>query len=196
MGGSEWRAAGIAGAIRTSPGHAFIRQSHIAGDVAAHFRFDPYANVTAAQRHLVLGGKFCHSLSHLFLLRVEAYVSWSDSSNILTAGQTSLWTEQVDETNLESIMWPRVAAFSEVFWTPPDQQGYPRSTSLLSCVSSSRSWRGAIRGPLSVADSAGQLDALQRMQDLRYRLVSKGVQATPLQPHWCALRPGQCDLDG
>ena len=174
--------------------HPFVSPTSV--KVSADFRFDPYANVTVAQRHLVLGGKFNQSLSHSSSFRAEACVIRPHACISLTAGQTSLWTEQVDETNLESIMWPRAAAFSEVFWTPPGQQGYPHSTCLLSCVSSSRSWPGAIRGPLSVADSAGQLDALQRMQDLRYRLVSKGVQATPLQPHWCALRTGQCDLDG
>lgn len=25
-----------------------------------------------------------------------------------------------------------------------------------------------------------------------YRLVARGVKAIPLQPLWCALRPGQC----
>ncbi|EFP91266.2 uncharacterized protein PGTG_17123 [Puccinia graminis f. sp. tritici CRL 75-36-700-3] len=37
-------------------------------------------------------------------------------------------------------------------------------------------------------------EALPRMHDMRYRLVQRGVRAAPLQPHWCALRPGQCDL--
>lgn len=38
------------------------------------------------------------------------------------------------------------------------------------------------------------LEALHRMHDVRYRMVSRGVRATPLQPHWCALRPGKCSL--
>ncbi|POW01874.1 hypothetical protein PSHT_12341 [Puccinia striiformis] len=37
-------------------------------------------------------------------------------------------------------------------------------------------------------------EALPRMHDMRYRLVDRGVRAAPLQPHWCAIRPGQCDL--
>lgn len=28
----------------------------------------------------------------------------------------------------------------------------------------------------------------------RYRFVQRGIRASALQPHWCALRPGQCDL--
>lgn len=37
-------------------------------------------------------------------------------------------------------------------------------------------------------------EALSRIHDMRYRLVQRGIHAAPLQPQWCALRPGQCDL--
>ncbi|KAH6912581.1 beta-hexosaminidase [Coprinopsis sp. MPI-PUGE-AT-0042] len=37
--------------------------------------------------------------------------------------------------------------------------------------------------------------ALARLHDLAYRFVQRGVRAIPLQPEWCALRPGKCDLD-
>jgi len=36
--------------------------------------------------------------------------------------------------------------------------------------------------------------ALPRLHDIRYRMVQRGVKAIRLQPHWCALRPGLCDL--
>ncbi|KAH8813649.1 beta-hexosaminidase [Flagelloscypha sp. PMI_526] len=36
-------------------------------------------------------------------------------------------------------------------------------------------------------------DALPRLHDLRFRMVKRGVKAIPLQPYWCALRPGACD---
>jgi hexosaminidase len=36
--------------------------------------------------------------------------------------------------------------------------------------------------------------ALARLHDIRYRMVQRGIQAIRLQPHWCALRPGLCDL--
>ena len=31
-------------------------------------------------------------------------------------------------------------------------------------------------------------------QDLRYRMIQRGVNAISLQPQWCALRPDACDL--
>lgn len=35
--------------------------------------------------------------------------------------------DQTDETNLESVMWPRAAALAEVFWTGAGEGEYPRS---------------------------------------------------------------------
>jgi len=37
--------------------------------------------------------------------------------------------------------------------------------------------------------------ALPRLHDIAYRFVQRGVKAIPLQPQWCALRPGACDID-
>ncbi|KAL0960961.1 hypothetical protein HGRIS_005959 [Hohenbuehelia grisea] len=36
--------------------------------------------------------------------------------------------------------------------------------------------------------------ALPRLHDLAYRFNARGVRAIALQPQWCALRPGACDL--
>lgn len=93
--------------------------------------FEPLANVSAADAHLILGG------------------------------QTSLWSEQTDALTLDSVAWPRAAALTEIFW-----HGH-----------------GSDLG-----------DALARLHALRYRMARRGVRAAPLQPEWCALRPGRCDM--
>lgn len=49
--------------------------------------FDPLAGLTADQHKLVMGG------------------------------QVSLWSEQADETNLDTLLWPRALAAVEVFWS-------------------------------------------------------------------------------
>jgi hexosaminidase len=42
-------------------------------------------------------------------------------------GQACVWTEQTDEMNLESIVWPRAAAVADLFWTGDKAGGvYPR----------------------------------------------------------------------
>jgi len=87
---------------------------------------------------------------------------------LIMGGETLLWTEQSDPSNLDPITWPRAAAAAEVFWTGatlPD--GTPRS---------------------------GR-EALSRLHDVRFRMVQRGVKAIALQPQWCALRPGLCDID-
>lgn len=81
-------------------------------------------------------------------------------------GEHAVWSETIDPTNLEQKVWPRAAAGAEIFWTGEKIKGVQRS---------------------------GR-EALPRMMDLRWRLVEMGVNAEPLQPQWCAERPGQCNM--
>ncbi|CCL99454.1 uncharacterized protein FIBRA_01472 [Fibroporia radiculosa] len=57
------------------------------------YTFDPYANLTSDQYHLIMGG------------------------------QANIWTEQTDSSNIQSIVWPRAASSAEVFWTGPGGNG-------------------------------------------------------------------------
>jgi hexosaminidase len=91
----------------------------------------------------------------------------NDQHHLVQGGQVALWSEQADAINVEQLFWPRAAAFAEVFW------------------------RGGRLGDGPDDRSFGE--ALPRLHDLRYRLVRRGVAAVPLQPHWCAIRPGECD---
>ncbi|KII91043.1 glycoside hydrolase family 20 protein [Plicaturopsis crispa FD-325 SS-3] len=110
----------------------------------------------------------------------DPFKSWSHSytfdplanlhesqQHLVLGGMQPLWTEQSGPENLDSIVWPRAASSAEIFWTGallPD--GSPRNV----------------------------FSALPRLHDLRFRMVQRGVRAIPLQPLWCALRPGACDL--
>ena len=38
-------------------------------------------------------------------------------------------------------------------------------------------------------------EALPRLHDVAFRLRQRGVKAIQLQPMWCALRAGKCNLD-
>ncbi|OBZ71292.1 Beta-hexosaminidase 2 [Grifola frondosa] len=70
------------------------------------YTFDPLANLTEDQTHLVLGGTFIHA-------------SYSCTSAHPLSGQQLLWTEQSSPANLDSIVWPRAASSAEVFWSGP-----------------------------------------------------------------------------
>jgi len=92
--------------------------------IKVDIRFDPYHNIREDQKKRVLGG------------------------------QVSLWAEQVrlssivgdvadaqtDETNLESVMWPRAAALAEVFWTGAGEGEYPRSKPILASADNKLIW--------------------------------------------------------
>ncbi|KAI0354793.1 N-acetylhexosaminidase [Trametes cingulata] len=96
------------------------------------YTFDPLANISESQAHLVLGG------------------------------EQLLWTEQSGPENLDPIVWPRAASSAEVFWSGPG-------------------------GNLTTA--------LPRLHDIAFRMRQRGVNAIQLQPLWCALRPGKCNID-
>ncbi|KLO15933.1 beta-hexosaminidase [Schizopora paradoxa] len=91
----------------------------------------------------------------------------ADEASLVLGGQIPLWSEQSGPENLDSIAWPRTASAAEVFWTG-----------------------GTLDDPLRNLSSA-----LPRLHDVRYRMVQRGVNAIHLQPEFCALRPGACDLD-
>ena len=38
-------------------------------------------------------------------------------------------------------------------------------------------------------------EALPRLHDVAFRMRQRGIGAIPLQPMWCALRPGACNLN-
>ncbi|KAJ7258728.1 N-acetylhexosaminidase [Mycena haematopus] len=89
-------------------------------------------------------------------------------AHLVLGGEQLLWTEQSDPQNLDPIVWPRAATSAEIFWTGAK---LPNGTPL------------------------DGTEALPRLHELRYRMVQRGVRAIPLQPHWCVLRPGLCNID-
>ncbi|OBZ65102.1 Beta-hexosaminidase 2 [Grifola frondosa] len=120
-GGGEWLGNDVLGNSWCDPFKTWQRA----------YSFDPLANLTASQYHLVLGG------------------------------QMPLWSEQSSPENLDSIVWPRLASGAEVFWTGstlPD--GSPRIGT--NATSGTR--------------------AFARINELRYRLVDRGIRAIALQP--------------
>ena len=52
-------------------------------------------------------------------------------------------------------------------------------------------WTGA---NLSDGTARNILNALPRLHDLRFRMVQRGIRAIALQPQWCAIRDGACNI--
>jgi hexosaminidase len=92
------------------------------------YTYDPTAGLTAEQSALVLGG------------------------------ETAVWSEQTDASNVDTLMWPRAAAAAEVLWSGrQDANGVNRT----------------------------QSDATPRLSQLRERLVARGIDSAPIQQLYC-----------
>jgi len=89
--------------------------------------------------------------------------------------------------NLTSAQTSLVLGGQQALWT--EQSGPENLDSIVwprAVASAEVFWTGASRPSVQ--------EALPRLHDVRYRFVQRGVKAINLQPLWCALRPGQCDL--
>jgi hexosaminidase len=73
-------------------------------------------------------------------------------------GEVHIWSEQTDPVNLDDMVWPRASAAGEVLWSGrQDASGQNRS----------------------------QIDASQRLAELRERMVNRGVRVGPVQMVFC-----------
>ncbi|GMI79069.1 beta-hexosaminidase 2, BETA-HEXOSAMINIDASE 3 [Hibiscus trionum] len=88
-----------------------------------------------------------------------------DEAKLVLGGEVALWSEQADPTVLDGRLWPRTSAMAETLWSGNrDEGGRKRSG-----------------------------EATDRLNEWRYRMVSRGVKAEPIQPLWCIRNPGMCN---
>ncbi|KAH1014712.1 probable beta-hexosaminidase fdl isoform X3 [Dendroctonus ponderosae] len=83
----------------------------------------------------------------------------------ILGGEACLWTEQVDESNLDSRLWPRASALAERLWTDPQ---------------------------LDTTTFSIPEDVYTRLATHRERLISRGLKPAALWPTWCSQNPGMC----
>lgn len=75
-----------------------------------------------------------------------------------------IWSEQTDPANLDTMIWPRGSAAGEVMWSGrQDSSGQNRS----------------------------QVEASQRLSQMRERMVQRGVRAAPVQMVYCTQFGGE-----
>ncbi|KAG6393261.1 hypothetical protein SASPL_147497 [Salvia splendens] len=86
-------------------------------------------------------------------------------AELVIGGEVALWSEQADSTVLDQRIWPRASAMAETLWSGNrDSSGKKRSA-----------------------------EAVDRLNEWRYRMVTRGVRAEPIQPLWCIKNPGMCN---
>lgn len=84
-------------------------------------------------------------------------VSEEAQENVV-GGEVAVWTETIDPTSLDSIIWPRAGAAGEAWWSGnKDAQGNNRT----------------------------QLDIRPRLSEQRERMLTRGVKGTVITQLWC-----------
>ncbi|KAF9168898.1 hypothetical protein BGX20_011083 [Mortierella sp. AD010] len=80
--------------------------------------------------------------------------------------ETSLWSEQVDDTNLDAKLWPCASAIAEVLWSRNSND------------SKTHLWNGSDQKENSLRRNV----ALERIDERRLRMLSEKINAESLQP--------------
>ncbi|XP_058065940.1 probable beta-hexosaminidase fdl [Anopheles bellator] len=83
----------------------------------------------------------------------------------ILGGEACLWTEQVDESILESRLWPRASALGERLWTDPVEERFSESV---------------------------PLEVYNRMSVFRTHLAGLGLRPEPIFPKYCAQNQDEC----
>ncbi|KAK6068711.1 glycosyl hydrolase family 20 [Seiridium cupressi] len=82
----------------------------------------------------------------------------AEQAELVLGGEAAVWSELIDGTNVDSLIWPRASAMGEVLWSGRlDASGTNRSA----------------------------IEAAPRLADLRERMVARGVGASPVQMVFC-----------
>jgi hexosaminidase len=89
-------------------------------------------------------------------------ITFGSSNSKIVGAEMAVWTEQVDDSNIISVVFPRASAGGERFWSPKNNMN--------------------------------STEAVDRILTHRERLVRNLIGASPIQPTWCHLNPGQCNI--
>ena len=86
-------------------------------------------------------------------------------AHLVLGGEAHIWSEQTDTVNLHQMVWPRAGVAGEVLWSgAKDEHGRNRS----------------------------QILASPRLNEMRERLVARGIKAEPIQMPYCTQNGTQC----
>ncbi|KAL0089561.1 glycoside hydrolase family 20 protein [Phycomyces blakesleeanus] len=117
-----------------------------------------------------VGGSWCSPFKtwqRIYSYDMSFEVKDSHPGKVL-GGEAALWAEQSDYHVVDGRLWPRASAAAEIYWSGSYDNKNQRRT----------------------------VEEFQpRFLDWVYRLQSRGINAEPVQPKWCAKHPQACDLN-
>ncbi|XP_045540765.1 probable beta-hexosaminidase fdl [Papilio machaon] len=88
---------------------------------------------------------------------------WRNVESFCTeGGEAILWTDLVNEGNIDSLLWPRATAVAERLWSD------------------------------AIANSTANKYVYMRLDRQRWRMLLRGIRAQPIWPAWCSFNPSTC----
>ncbi|KAG0000080.1 hypothetical protein BGZ80_010823 [Entomortierella chlamydospora] len=124
----------------------------------------------------ILGNSWCDpykSWQKIYSFNPVSGLNPEEAKSVL-GGEALLWSEQVDDTNLDAKLWPRASAAADVLWSGNSDD------------SKTRLWNGPDQKENSLRSNV----ALERIDEHRFRMLSEKINAESLQPLWCVRKPG------
>ncbi|PVU98611.1 hypothetical protein BB559_001410 [Furculomyces boomerangus] len=105
---------------------------------------------------------------HIYSYNPYVNITTPEKRALVLGGEVNLWSEQSDDVIVDKMLWPRAAAAGELYWKGPVDENADMSEAVES--------------------------ASPRINEFRFRLLGRGINAEPTQPLWCVRNPGKCAL--
>jgi len=99
------------------------------------------------------------------ILKSRGFYIDEELKNRIRGSEAAMWSEQVDSTTVEGKLFPRISAVGERLWSGPNEN-----------------WKN------------DYMEVEIRMVAHRQLLVDRGIEADALQPEYCLLSEGSCEL--
>ncbi|KAJ4297104.1 Glucosamine-6-phosphate isomerase (Glucosamine-6-phosphate deaminase) (GNPDA) (GlcN6P deaminase) [Collariella sp. IMI 366227] len=93
-----------------------------------------------------------------------------EEAKLVIGGELAAWSETIDSTNLDSLLWPRASSAGEVLWSG--------------------------RVDPATGQNRTQMEAAPRLNEFRERMVARGVGSSPVQMTFCTQgKAWECEYD-